>query len=139
MAFIRTSPFREQDAQYSGYRLFKLMESTSDSAAVTQAALAVLQAIYKPGFNYAKAGVMLMELSPASRQQFKLDLECGADVSRGRLMSAMDGLNQRFGRGTVSLASAGVASEPKRWAIKQERRTPRYTTRWDELLVVQCR
>jgi DNA polymerase V len=51
----------------------------------------------------------------------------------------MDGLNQRFGRGTVSLASAGVASEPKRWAIKQERRTPRYTTRWDELLVVQCR
>ena len=136
--FIRTSPFREQDAQYSGYRMFKLLEPSSDSAALTQAALAVLQAIYKPGFNYAKAGVMLMELTPASQQQFTLDLGAGLDESRGRLMSAMDRLNRRFGRGTVTLATAGVASAPKEWSMKQERRTPRYTTRWSELLTVKC-
>lgn len=139
MAFIRTSPFREHDAQYSGYRMFKLLEPTSDSAALTQGALAVLQAIYKPGFNYAKAGVMLMDLSPANRQQFTLDLGLESNASRGRLMSAMDGLNRRYGRGTVTLATAGVASSPKQWLMKQERRTPRYTTRWDELLVVECR
>jgi DNA polymerase V len=139
MAFIRTSPFREQDAQYSGYRMFKMLEPTSDSTALTQGALAVLQAIYRPGFNYAKAGVMLMDLSPASRQQFTLDLGPEPDSSRGRLMSTMDGLNRRYGRGTVTLATAGVASSPKQWSMKQERRTPRYTTRWDELLIVQCR
>jgi DNA polymerase V len=138
MAFIRTSPFREQDTQYSGYRMFKLLEPTSDSAALTQGALAVLQAIYRPGFNYAKAGVMLMDLSPASRQQFTLDLGPELDASRRRLMSAMDGLNRRYGRGTVTLATAGVASAPKQWAMKQERLTPRYTTRWDELLTVSC-
>ena len=138
MAFIRTSPFREQDAQYSGYRMFKMLDPTNDSTALTQAALAVLQAIYKPGFNYAKAGVMLMELSAASRQQFTLDLGPGPDENRGRLMSAMDGLNRRFGKGTVTLATAGVASTPKQWAMKQERRTPRYTTRWDELLTIKC-
>ena len=134
MAFIRTSPFREQDEQYSGYRMSKLLEPSSDSAALTQGALAVLQAIYKPGFNYSKAGVMLMELSPASRQQFTLDWGPELDASRGRLMTAMDGLNRRFGKGTVTLATAGLASAPKQWAMKQERRTPRYTTRWDELL-----
>lgn len=138
MAFIRTSPFRKQDAQYSGYRMIKLLEPTSDSAKITQAALAVLRAIYKPGFNYAKAGVMLMELSPASQHQFCLDLGPEPDESRGRLMTAMDNLNKRFGRGTVTLATAGVASAPKQWAMKQERRTPRYTTRWDELLKVKC-
>ena len=138
MAFIRTSPFREQDAQYSGYRMFKLLEPTSDSAKITQGALAVLRAIYKPGFNYAKAGVMLMELSPASQQQFTLDLGSEPDEGRGRLMLAMDTLNKRFGRGTLSLATAGVTSTPKQWAMKQERRTPRYTTRWDELLTIRC-
>lgn len=138
MVFIRTSPFRQQDAQYSGYRMFKLLEPTSDSARITQGALAVLRAIYKPGFNYAKAGVMLMELSPASQHQFSLDLGVEPDESRGRLMTAMDALNKRFGKGTLALATAGVANEPKQWAMKQERRTPRYTTRWDELLTVKC-
>jgi DNA polymerase V len=138
MAFIRTSPFRERDAQYSGYRMFKMLEPTNDSTALTQGALAVLQVIYRPGFNYAKAGVMLMDLSPANRHQYSLDLGPAHDASRGRLMSAMDGLNRRFGRGTVTLATAGVASSAKQWSMKQERRTPRYTTRWDELLTVKC-
>ena len=81
---------------------------------------------------------MLMELSPASQQQFTLDLGSEPDEGRGRLMLAMDTLNKRFGRGTLSLATAGVTSTPKQWAMKQERRTPRYTTRWDELLTIRC-
>ena len=115
-----------------------MLEPTSDSARITQAALAVLRTIYKPGFNYAKAGVMLMELSPASRHQFSLDLGPEPDESRVRLMTAMDALNKRFGKGTLTLGTAGVANSPKQWAMKQERRTSRYTTRWDELLTVKC-
>jgi DNA polymerase V len=81
--------------------------------------------------------VMLMDFSPASRHQYSLDLGQEHDASRGRLISAMDGLNQRFGLGTVTLETAGVACG-KQWSMKQERRTPLYTTRWDELLTVKC-
>jgi DNA polymerase V len=84
-----------------------LLEPTSDSARITQAALAVLRTIYKPGFNYAKAGVMLMELIPASQHQFSLDLGPEPDESRVRLMTAMDALNKRFGKGTLTLGTAG--------------------------------
>ena len=81
---------------------------------------------------------MLMELIPASQHQFSLDLGPEFDESRVRLMTAMDALNKRFGKGTLTLGTAGVANSPKQWAMKQERRTPRYTTRWDELLTVKC-
>jgi DNA polymerase V len=56
-------------------------------------------------------------------------------------MDAMDVLNRRFGRDAVRIGSATVASsreETRSWAIKQERRTPRYTTRWDEMPVVKA-
>ena len=59
---------------------------------------------------------------------------------RVRVMVAMDALNARYGRGTVKLASAGTEQEsrirPAGWQMKQERRTPRYTTHWRELAVV---
>ena len=62
------------------------------------------------------------------------------NLERVRVMVAMDALNARYGRGTVKLASAGTEQEsrirPAGWQMKQERRTPRYTTHWGELAVV---
>ncbi len=52
-------------------------------------------------------------------------------------MRALDGVNQRFGRGTVALASAELAGEQCQWRMKWERRTPGYTTDWDGLAVVR--
>ncbi|MHB1201456.1 MAG: DUF4113 domain-containing protein, partial [Polaromonas sp.] len=63
------------------------------------------------------------------------------DVSNSgsdRLMQALDALNQRFGRGTVALASAGLAGDQRVWSMKQERRTPGYTTDWDGLALVRA-
>lgn len=97
-----------------------------------------LDAIYKTGFKYAKAGVMLLELQPATMEQGELELEVELDVNRARLMVAMDAINQRYGRGTVHLASAGVPDVPKGWGMRQERRTPRYTTRVGELVKAGC-
>jgi DNA polymerase V len=53
-------------------------------------------------------------------------------------MQALDAVNQRFGRGTLSLASAGLAGEQRQWRMKQERRTPGYTTDWDGLALVRA-
>jgi DNA polymerase V len=136
MAFIRTSPFREKDPQYSRSASIPLPSPTSDSAHITQTACAILKHIYRPGYKYAKAGVMLIDLQPATRQQLTLDLEADMPENRIRLMQAMDQINRRFGRGSLVLGSGGAPRDIKLWAMKQERMTPAYTTDWAKLLMV---
>lgn len=136
MAFIRTSSFRKQDPQYSRSASIPLSSPTSDSAHITQAANAIIQRIYRPGFKYAKAGVMLMDLQPATREQLTLDFDEAMPENRVRLMTAMDQLNQRYGRGTLKLASAGAPRARKLWAMRQERMSTGFTTDWEGLAVV---
>jgi DNA polymerase V len=137
LVFIRTSPFRPE-AQYSRSMVNPLRRPTSDTALLVQAALMGLDRIYKPGFKYAKAGVMLLELQPDSQQQSELDLEDDHGEDRGSLMTALDGLNQRYGKGTVLMGSAGVEGNRRVWSMKQERRTPGYTTRWEDMPVARA-
>lgn len=134
LVFIRTSPFRKNDEQYSGAITVPLRRPTSDTAHLVQAALAGLQAIYKPGFNYAKGGIHLLELQAANLVQLEMDLD-DLCPERPDLMNAMDAINARYGRGAISLASAGTATKKRDWAVRQEMRTPRYTTRLDEIPV----
>jgi DNA polymerase V len=137
LVFIRTSPFRPE-AQYSRTTVVPLRRPTADTAAFVSAALAGLRQIYRPGFKYAKAGVMLLELQPDSQQQCELDLADEHGEDRGKLMSALDGLNQRYGKGTVLMASAGAEGTRRVWSMKQERRTPGYTTRWADMPVARA-
>lgn len=57
---------------------------------------------------------------------------------RTLLMTAMDDVNRRYGRGSLQLANAGVGAAPRSWSMKQERKTPRYTTEWDEMPIVRA-
>jgi DNA polymerase V len=138
MAFIRTSPFRKQDPQYSRSASIPLPLPTSDSAHITQAASAIVKRIYRPGFKYAKAGVMLLDLQPATLQQLTLDLDADMPENRVRLMQAMDEVNHRYGRGTLKLASAGAPKAMKLWAMRQEQLSSGFTTDWRGLAVVGC-
>lgn len=135
--FIRTSPFRVKDQQYARSVVVPLRRPTQDSNALVQAAVMGVTAIFRPGFKYAKAGVMLLDLQDDSVEQFELGLDDGAK-DRGRLMKAMDLLNERFGRGTVSVASSGIKVGHKAWSMKQERKTPNYTTVWEDMPVVRA-
>ncbi|WP_416545727.1 Y-family DNA polymerase [Limnohabitans sp. DCL3] len=137
MAFIRTSSFRKQDPQYSRSASIPLPSPTSDSAHITQAANAIIKRIYRPGFKYAKAGVMLMDLQPATRHQLTLEFDETIPENRVRLMTAMDQLNQRYGCGTLKLASAGAPRARKLWAMKQERMSTGFTTDWGGLAIVE--
>ena len=145
LTFIRTSPFRKQDEQFSASMVYPLIRPTADSTQLVKAALANLARIYRPGFNYAKAGVMLMDLSPNSHEQLELgdwgielnEASTTSEDERARMMVAMDTLNQRYGKGTVKVASAGVERSQGNWQMKQARRTLRYTTCWGELAVVK--
>lgn len=87
--------------------------------------------MFKPEYQYKKAGMMLSEISPVTRRQS--DLLEPETTNNSRLMLALDSLNQRYGRGTVKVSTQGAI---KGWQMLQERKSPNYTTAWDEVPVV---
>lgn len=117
-----------------------LRRPSADTALILHAAVAGLHQIYRPGYQLIKAGVMLLDLAPDHRVQCELDLEDdSANVAgRGRLMQVMDGLNNRFGRGTLQVASSGLDDAHREWGMHQERRTPHYTTAIEDIPVARA-
>ncbi|WP_296697810.1 hypothetical protein [Rhodoferax sp.] len=97
LVFIRTSPFRSEP-QYSRSAVLPLRRPSADTAAIVHAALNALKSIYRDGFKYAKAGVILLDLQADHQQQGELDLEDDHGEDRPQLMTALDGLNQRTAR-----------------------------------------
>lgn len=134
LVFIHTSPFRRSERQYSRAVTVPLRLPTSDTTHLVRAAVHGLRAIYRDGYNIAKAGVHLLELQPAGVEQAELAFD-EATNGRDRLMQAMDGVNSRFGRGTLQLASAGTPSQRHEWTMRQGLRTPAYTTRVEDIPV----
>jgi len=136
--FISTSPYRRHDRQYSPRATTPLIRPSADTRVLIAAALRALAAIYRPGFNYVKAGVLLVDLRQPGSTQGELGLfaeeaEVEPEPVRPSLMSAVDALNQRFGRNAVAVASAVRQARTARHDSKRERMSPRYTTRLDEL------
>lgn len=78
-------------------------------------------------FTYAKAGVMLLELQPNTVLQGELDLD-EAERDKGKLMTAQDFINQKYGKGTLIMARSGVRGDERAFSMSQERRTRAYTT-----------
>ena len=119
--FLSTSPFRKQDRQHSPSATLPLRPPTADTRLLAAAATRALEAMFRPGYNYVKAGVMLVDLQPQARAADEPDLfgddtpQPAARRDRTRLMVAMDALNQRFGHGAVDVASAvrSVARGPR--------------------------
>lgn len=87
--------------------------------------------MFKQRYQYKKAVIMLIEISPVTHRQSDL-LEPVA-LANNKLMLALDALNQRFGRGTVKVSTQGAFRD---WEMRQERKSPNYTTAWDELPMV---
>jgi DNA polymerase V len=139
--YIRTSPFRDSKQQYDNGFSVPLHTPTNNTMRLVEAAFKALSQIYRPGYDYMKAGVSLGELATAqARQQDMFDTSSTPDKSM-RLMQTIDNINQKMGRATIKLASEGVqkhkqAEIKQPWRMKQEMMSPRYTTHWDELLKV---
>jgi DNA polymerase V len=134
--FIHTNPFREQDPQYSNSLVIPLPNASADTRLLVRAALFALKKIYRPGFAYNKAGVMLMGIGEAQVAQGSLLPEHGAGKRAAGLMKAMDALNQRFGRNNVSVFSSPAR---KSWTMRREAMSPCYTTRWSDVPVAYSR
>ncbi len=134
--FIETNPFREQDPQYSNSITIPLPNPSCDTRLLVCAALYGLQKIYRPGFAYKKAGVILIGIGDAMVSQGSLFSEHGAGDKSDRLMEALDRLNLRYGRNTVAIASAGTS---RAWGMRRECMSPCYTTSWSDVPIAQAR
>ncbi|WP_174875121.1 Y-family DNA polymerase [Vogesella oryzae] len=125
-------PIRGGGLQHRHWASLPLLTPTTDSRLLTTHALQLLRQLYQPGMRYHKCGVILDELvsTEAPRQN---DLFLPGESLRDRqLMQALDGINQRFGKDSIRMASSLLGNG--RWQMRQEQRSPRCTTRWDELL-----
>ena len=113
--FIRTSPFQSRFGYYSNSKTIDFPIATNDSIEIVKTALIALESIFKNGYRYQKAGVLLSGLSEATNDKNLFSTD--KDEKIKCLMKSIDNTNYRYGRSTLSLASAGVQ---KRWNSKRQ-------------------
>lgn len=135
MVFVHTNRFRQDLPSYSRRLVIPLPHPTDDSRELIKAAMAGLERIFKKDIWYQKCGIMLMDLCDHDNEQLGLLAEPISDEKRARnekLMATLDKLNREHGKNTVRL---GMPRKQNAWELRCEHRTPRYTTRWEELAV----
>jgi len=113
--FIRTSPFQSRFGYYSNSKTIDFPIATNDSIEIVKTALTALESIFKNGYRYQKAGVLLSGLSESINNKNLFSSE--KDEKINSLMKSIDNTNYRYGRSTLSLASAGVH---KKWNSKRQ-------------------
>ena len=101
---------------------------TNDSLEVNRWVAWLCERMFKPDYTYKKAGIVLSEISPITQRQ--RDLLEADKPDQHKLMQALDQLNARYGRGAVKVSTQGAYSG---WQMKQERKSPNYTTSWADL------
>jgi len=129
--FLQTNRFRKDLPQYMPSLAVPLPYPTNDSLGVNRWAAALCERMFRPDYQYKKAGIVLCEISPVTQRQGDL-LEPQIPCNE-RLMKALDALNQRYGRGTVKVSTQGAYRD---WQMRQERKSPNYTTAWDDVPLV---
>ncbi|VVZ87841.1 DNA polymerase V subunit UmuC [Escherichia coli] len=127
--FIRTSPFKDNEPQYSNSASGELLTPSCDTRDFIELANHLLKRIWKDGFRYAKAGVMLSDFYDPGMFQPGLFDDVSTRSNSQQLMSVLDTINQS-GAGKVFFAGQGTKKD---WSMKREHLSPAYTTRWDQL------
>lgn len=127
--FIRTSPFMDNEPQYSNSASGELLIPSCDTRDFIELANHLLKRIWKDGFRYAKAGVMLSDFYDPGMFQPGLFDDVSTRSNSQQLMSVLDTINQS-GAGKVFFAGQGTKKD---WSMKREHLSPAYTTRWDQL------
>lgn len=127
--FIHTNGFRKDLGQYGSNICMQLPQPSNDAGVLIHTALLGLKKIFVNGYSYKKAGIIVSELSAANAVQGNL-FEM-VNPRKKEVGLVLDSLNARFGKQKLRIAAQGFG---KTWHLKQEKRSPCYTTRWDNLL-----
>lgn len=130
--FVRTDPFNPNARQKSVSGSVSFDVATNDTRAISNAATRILDRIWRDGFAWKKAGVLLLDLGPPPATPSSL---FQAPIQEDALMLAMDSINSRYGRGKARLGLAGKSQD---WRMRQDNLSPSYTTRWTDLALVRA-
>ena len=130
--FVLTNYFNKRERQYSNSIRLQLSFPTNDSIKIVKRALEGLRQIYRNGYRYKKAGIILYELNKVSEIKGLLDIDREQSDS---IMKTIDKINYRYGNSGIKLASEGIK---KKWLMRREKVSPRYTTCFEELMEVRC-
>lgn len=133
-AFVKTSPFALNEPYYGNSASIKLLTPTQDSRDIITAATKCLDVIWRDGHRYQKAGVMLGDFYSQGVAQLNLFDDNAPRKNSEKLMEVLDHLNAKDGRGTLYFAGQGIRTA---WQMKREMLSPRYTTRYSDLLHVR--
>jgi len=132
MVFLQTNPFATNQPQYSNQVVIPLQVPTSDTTELINQALRGLKSIFREGFRFKKAGVIVSEIVPERPVQGDL-FDNRNREKFNKVMSVMDELNASYGRQKVKIAAQGF---DRKWKLKNEKLSPCYTTNLSDIIVV---
>lgn len=131
--FVQTSPFAVDQPRYANSITVEFNRPCQDSAVLVDAAVRGLRRIFRPGYAYQRAGILLPDLIPAGVEQVSLFAgETEDDGRSGKLMAVMDQINRVYGRHTLRFASEALSDN---WRMRQAFKSPSFTTNWKELAI----
>lgn len=130
--FVQTNPFKSQSPQYFNSASMNLVSGTSVTPKLIRDAFRLLDSIYRDGFEYKKAGIVLNNL--VSKEFVQTDLFGSHDsIGEDHYMQLLDEINKRYGKNTVKFAACGI---DQFWQMLSKMKSQCFTTRWSELLDV---
>ena len=133
LAFLKTNKHRHDHPQYGDYHIIGLPAYTAYGPHIVAAALCAARRVYRPGYRYKRAGVVLLDLKKGVAHQTSM-LGAEDTARQHRVMAVMDAINARQGRGTIQLAVEGFA---KTTYDQRHMTSPHYTTRWADVAGVR--
>ncbi len=134
MIFLHTNQFSHFDRQYYKNLVVALPQATNSTIELVKYANKALKVIFKEGLRYKKVGVLLTGLAPENEIQGNLFYTIDTEKHH-KIMKSLDTINHKMGKATVQVASNGT--NRRKWKIKQEQLSPKYTTSWNDLLSVK--
>ncbi|MEX1200615.1 MAG: DUF4113 domain-containing protein [Methylophaga sp.] len=130
--YIRTGVYRQGKDFYRGQMTLPVPMTDNGSRQLLKVALRALDQIYKPGYRYAKAGIVLSQIAVQTEQQLLLFADKPA-VRNDHLMQTLDSINRQIGRDSLKIAREGFQ---RTWKMKQDQKSFGYTTNWRDSLLI---
>ncbi len=131
--FLRTNPFKNIPQYHNGC-LLELPVPTDATSELISYAMKAVEQIFKSGYEYNKAGVMLTGFVPFDRSQLPL-FDTENRIKMAKITEIIDKINKEMGADTLFYASSGI---DKQWQMHRDMKSPHYTTNWDDLPIVSA-
>ncbi|MFI3262478.1 MAG: Y-family DNA polymerase [Rikenellaceae bacterium] len=130
--FIRTNRHRQGDMQHCEDKIVRFHRATDSTLELVKQGSVTLKALFKEGYSYKKVGVILSDIKPNTNVQAVMFDEIDRE-KHSSLMNVIDSINAQYGSNSLSVGlGSGVGMK-----VNSQHRSPLYTTKWEDILVVK--